>query len=192
MVRSQQHKNNISKSLTGRKLPQEVKDKIGAAHRKLGTVPPSSLGRKHTEETKQRMSLSRMGAKNPMFGKKVSEETKKKLSESLKKVKHTWAARGAASALWKGGITPINIMIRRSSEYKLWRKAVFERDNYTCIWCGLNRANQGANRVELNADHIKPFSLFPELRFAIDNGRTLCVPCHRSTDTYGVKLKKNE
>lgn len=81
---------------------------------------------------------------------------------------------------WKGGITPINNLIRNSEEYKLWRKAVFERDNYKCVWCGIRG-------VTIHADHIKPFALFPELRFAIDNGRTLCVPCHRTTDTYGKK-----
>ena len=91
--------------------------------------------------------------------------------------------RGEKSNFWKGGITPINKIIRTSSEYKLWRKSVFERDNYTCIWCGIRGK-------ELNADHIKPFALFPELRFAIDNGRTLCRGCHQKTDTWGNR--KNE
>jgi 5-methylcytosine-specific restriction endonuclease McrA len=95
---------------------------------------------------------------------------------------------GEKNHMWKGGITPINAKIRTSLEYKLWRKSVFERDNYTCIWCG-DKQRTG-HRVVLNADHIKPFSMFPELRFAIDNGRTLCVSCHRTTDTYAVKLKK--
>lgn len=79
-------------------------------------------------------------------------------------------------------ITPENKKIRQSFEYKLWRKAVFEKDNYTCIWCGVKNGN-GKNII-LHADHIKPFALYPELRFAIDNGRTLCRECHKKTDTY--------
>ena len=68
--------------------------------------------------------------------------------------------------------------IRKSKEYRLWREAVFERDDYTCVFCG----DIGGS---LNADHIKRFSDYPELRFAIDNGRTLCVDCHKKTGTYG-------
>lgn len=90
-------------------------------------------------------------------------------------------SKGAANVNWKGGITPINEKIRKSVEYKLWWNACVERDDYTCKLCG----KRGGT---IHVDHIKPFSLFPELRFAIDNGRTLCVPCHRSTDTYGVKI----
>lgn len=87
---------------------------------------------------------------------------------------------------WRGGVTPINEKIRKSPEYKLWRTAVFERDKYTCVWC---KRSKEVSR-NLNADHIKPFAFYPELRFAIDNGRTLCVPCHKTTDTYLWKGQK--
>ena len=72
---------------------------------------------------------------------------------------------------WKGGITPINMKIRHSFEINQWRKSVFKRDNYTCQGC-----KQHGGWLE--ADHIKPFAKFPELRFDINNGRTLCKPCH--------------
>ena len=113
------------------------------------------------------------------MGKKHSLETRKKQSEALK---------GKKSYLWKGGVTPINEIIRKSVEYKLWRESVFKRDNYACIWCGA-RSSKGM-KVYLQADHIKPFSLFPELRFAIDNGRTLCESCHKTTDTYAGKMNR--
>lgn len=90
---------------------------------------------------------------------------------------------GERSHLWKGGITPINHKIRSSMEYKEWRKSVFERDGYCCTACGYKR-EAGAERREFNADHIKPFALYPELRFELSNGRTLCVPCHRQTPSY--------
>lgn len=90
---------------------------------------------------------------------------------------------GEKSHLWKGGITPINHKIRTSLEYKLWRESVFTRDNFTCIWCGDKTSGN------LNADHIKPFAYFPELRFAIDNGRTLCIDCHKTTETYLKRVK---
>lgn len=91
--------------------------------------------------------------------------------------------RGELSGNWKGGITPLNQQIRGSLEYKFWRKAVFERDDYTCIWCG-----KRGGRLE--ADHIKPFALYPELRFAIDNGRTLCFECHRTKGHHKEKIKE--
>lgn len=90
--------------------------------------------------------------------------------------------KGEKNNMWKGGITPINQKIRTSKEYKDWRIKVFERDNYTCQECN-------SRGVTLNADHIKPFAYYPELRLVIENGRTLCVPCHKETNTYGSKAK---
>ena len=84
---------------------------------------------------------------------------------------------------WKGGITPINQKIKNSIEYRLWREAVYARDNWTCVECG----KKGG---EIHAHHIKRFSEYPEIRFAIDNGITLCVKCHKKTLTWGGNSKK--
>jgi 5-methylcytosine-specific restriction endonuclease McrA len=69
---------------------------------------------------------------------------------------------------------------RDSAEDREWREAVFRRDDYTCQICG-------ARGVRLQADHIEPISLRPDLRLDLDNGRTLCVPCHKQTPTFGWK-----
>lgn len=121
-----------------------------------------------------------------------SAENRKRISQTLKKkgIKpprppREKLCRGERHRWWKGGVTPINEAIRKSLEYRLWRKAVFARDSYTCIWCGKKDKS-------IQADHIKPFALYPELRFAIDNGRTLCHECHKTTDTYGKNVWGNE
>ena len=45
-------------------------------------------GKHHTEETKQKLSETMQGKKNPLYGKHLSEETKQKLSEANKGEKH--------------------------------------------------------------------------------------------------------
>lgn len=146
-----------------------------------------------SEEWKKKMSNSRIGkepwnkGKTGIYSKETiekirigrlkqtfSEKTRRKLSETNKK-----KVELGIHHLWKGGIYPVNLAIRKSLEYKLWREAVFKRDNFSCVFCGSNKSGN------LEADHIMKFSLYPELRFVIENGRTLCKECHRKTDTYG-------
>ena len=64
---------------------------------------------------------------------------------------------GKEAPAWIDGRTPENHKVRTSIEYRAWRKAVFERDNYTCQECG----QKGG---DLEADHIKQFAYHPELR----------------------------
>lgn len=70
-----------------------------------------------------------------------------------------------------------------SAKDRDWRSAVFLRDNYTCQECGIV-----GNKLQ--AHHIKSWKTHPELRWDMDNGETLCLVCHRQTDTYGGRNSK--
>jgi transposase len=61
---------------------------------------------------------------------------------------------------------------RKLLEYKLWVEAILKRDNYTCQKCG-------KRGKKLEVHHIFNWADYPELRYAIDNGITLCRECHR-------------
>lgn len=172
----------------------------------------AQMGRKHSEETKQKIrnrvfsmetrrnmseaakgrivSLeTRLKIGKAHTGMKRSAETKRKVAEAQKyisletRMKKRLAQLGSKGSNWKGGVSAINERIRNSFEYKLWRDSVLKRDNYMCTIGGK------AHGRKLHADHIKPFSLFPDLRFVLSNGRTLCVDCHKKTDTYGVNTR---
>jgi 5-methylcytosine-specific restriction endonuclease McrA len=56
--------------------------------------------------------------------------------------------------------------------YVEWRKTVFERDDYTCQHC---QQRGGA----LQAHHIRSWSKYPDLRYEVENGVTLCIACHK-------------
>lgn len=109
--------------------------------------------------------------KSASIGRECSVKTKRKMSETHKRI-GSKPPLGEKHWNWKGGISSATELIRVSAEYRQWRKTVFERDNYTCLICG----EVGG---ELNAHHIKPFNKFPELRFVISNGVTMCIKCHK-------------
>lgn len=109
-----------------------------------------------------------VGEKNPFYGKKHTDESRAKM-------------RGANNGNWRDGASRKNDLIRKSAEYLDWKARVFVRDGRTCVLCG--------STEQIEADHIKPFAVYPELHFDINNGRTLCHKCHRKTDTYGNSTK---
>lgn len=122
--------------------------------------------------------------------KPFSEEHRQRLSEAKKRNPSPHAFKEGVTVFsgeqhynWQGGKTPENQRLRRSKEYRAWRKKVFERDNYTCQEC-----KQRGGYLE--ADHIKPWALYTELRFELTNGRTLCLSCHRKSPTFGKKVLK--
>lgn len=87
--------------------------------------------------------------------------------------------RGKNHFNWKGGISR-NRHSLSNPEYKKWRNEVFERDEYSCQDCGLSG-------VYLEAHHILKWSDFPESRYDVSNGLTLCKECHKLTSNYTNK-----
>lgn len=74
---------------------------------------------------------------------------------------------------------------RNSYDYIKWRDSVYERDSYTCQMCG--------SKNKINAHHKKNFDDFPDLRFDIDNGITLCEKCHAKVHKeHSDNLRKTE
>lgn len=160
--------------------------------KKLGFKPIGMKGKKHSEELKKQTSermtqlwknsdhKSNISTKvsKALRGHFVSEKTKQKQREAKNKYyenHHAWNFQGNKD--WE------NERIRCSLEYVIWRSEIYKRDNWTCRLC-----EKHCEKGNIIAHHIKLFSGFPELRFSIDNGITLCRKCHLKIHN-GGKLK---
>lgn len=128
-----------------------------------------------------------------MKGRKVPYDVRLRISLGHKK-----RVSQGIHRLGDGTLTPIRKSIRECFEYKIWRTAVFERDNYTCTICS-SRSGEGV-KVVLNADHypmtfaeiLKTYgidsrkkALLCDRLWDTNNGRTLCIDCHRKTPSWG-------
>lgn len=109
--------------------------------------------------------------------------SQKYCSRNCKGEAHSQIHIGESAPAYIDGRSSEAARLRGSSSYRRWRRSVFVRDDFTCQICG----QRGG---DLNADHIKPFALFEELRFDLSNGRTLCLSCHTDTPSYRAKRDK--
>lgn len=135
------------------------------------------------------INANKRGPGNPMWGKPSSR--KGKIIGPNEKSRETWANpdlrrkmserfRGERSPNWKGGVTKQHKAVRHGLDFKLWREAVFARDNHTCRKCLVRGGT-------LHPHHKDSFSDYPDLRFVVENGVTLCKDCHRWFHTvYGT------
>lgn len=108
---------------------------------------------------------------------KTDEDFKRRVAEAQK------VKSGENHWNWKGGVTPITQKTRTSPDARAWRLAVFYRDNFTCRICN--------SKEKLQAHHINSWVNFPEDRFILENGITLCKTCHDLYHQFEREFNKN-
>ncbi len=143
--------------LKGFKHSKETKEKMSKKHKEIGSIPPNAKGKKRSEKSKIKYSLSKIGEKNPMKRKEVA-------------LKVSLAQKGEKSIRWQGGISfePYSI-----DWNKTLKRSIRERDRYTCQICGKPQEDNAhhVHHIDYNKKNCNPNNLI-----------TLCVSCHIKTN----------
>lgn len=141
-------------------------------------LPPySMLGKKHSEETKRKMSLSQIG-------REVTKECREKLRLANLGKKHSpefiEKISGEKSRFWKGGISFEPYGLEFNEQLK---EQIRKRDQYRCQEC-MHHQNElfqnttiGMRPCKLSIHHID----FNKKNNATNNLISLCKPCHAQT-----------
>src|ERR1019366_2227199 len=137
--------------------------------------PGYTLGMKHSEKMKDDMREIRMGKNNPFYGKKHKPETIEKIrqaslnSSSKTRKKISVANTGSNNGAWIKDRTKVKPHRNFSgTAYRNWAKQVKIRDNRTC------KINNLECEGKVESHHILNWRDYPELRYEVNNGITLC------------------
>jgi hypothetical protein len=143
-------------------VSEETRQKISISH--MGEKNPNY--RKHpSEETREKMSFNNSGEKNPLYGKKHSENTRKKISEAL-----IGKLSGEKNPQWRGGISfgkycpKFNEQTRERIRNKFGRK---------CFLCGKNEIENKNKKLDVH--HIN----FSKSQGCFGEQWNLIALCHR-------------
>lgn len=118
-----------------------------------------------TDEYKQKQSVTKKGERNGM-----------------------WNVTGEQHPNWNPERTKEQRIAERKTEKdSRWRKDIFNRDKYICQCCGYDKGHI------LVAHHMNSWHWCVEGRYDVNNGITLCEPCHkRFHKEYGIKNNTKE
>ena len=140
----------------------------------------SELYKKHPEIVKNldkgwgwNKGMSKANGDNLSYGKPRSKKTKKKISKALQGRKLSEQHKEALSKARIELFDRIGRIGKHERGWKSarWRRAIYKRDNYKCQVC--------SSIYNLYAHHILSWKDYPELRYDLDNGITLCNDCHK-------------
>lgn len=134
--------------------------RVFCSRRCQGSASGVRHNKPHSQKTRDKLSAIGKGKTSNMRGKKHSLDSKIKLSCSQ---------RGILIKDFDG-FQKTKDALERMRFRREMQSLVFERDNYSCVEC--------KKRGALQVAHIKSWKDFPELRFSLDNCRTLCMGCH--------------
>ncbi len=131
--------------------------------------------REFSPKHKENLSLSKLGYKNPMFGKGPN-------SGSFKKGEHN-SPETEFKSLGKASLV---LSIRSLNKMTEWKAQVRGRDNWTCRECGIRGIWVEAHHIKLFSKIIKENNIITieqalpcaEL-WNLNNGITLCKECHK-------------
>lgn len=161
---------------------KEWKEKMSISAKKrcaLGiAVPPSRKGIKHTDEAKRKIGKAHKGKIPPKNfeltqqlgadarrGVPLTPEQLEKRKLTLPRGENHWRYIKDRSKLAKR-------QERNDMAYKEWRMNVYKRDNFKC------RIDNCDCSGRIIAHHILGWSPYPELRYEVNNGITLCLAHH--------------
>jgi hypothetical protein len=144
----------------GEKMTAESREKM-----RISALKRFSDKRNHPKFGKKLSSQSLKNLSESHIGQKVSDETRKKLSDARKGDKH-WN--------WKPDRTSLAVNEKKhlDSKYREWSRSVKNRDCWKC------RISDDTCSGRLEAHHILNWAEYPELRYKISNGITLCHSHH--------------
>jgi len=139
-----------------------------------GEVPPTMLGKHHSDSTKQLLSVQRRGIIP---------------SHICGKNSNLYGKYGSLNPQWKGGVTPEREKFYKTPEWKSARKVVLKRDDFKCVECAVPISSiivGGVKTCNLCIHHIASFAEHKSLRCDPNNLVLLCRKCH-----YWTHSKKN-
>ena len=110
----------------------------------------------------------------------IRDRKKGKCCSNQCRVKYTQRqTSGNKSYRWRGGITEKNKLERSQMKTRNWSREIKVRDDFTCQLCGIKSKKGLGRSIRLHSHHKKSWKSYPELRYDLSNGITLCKDCHK-------------